>query len=63
MENTFHLVSESDSNYDVEMLAIRILGLLICRGEVRDKATYLFGMLVHDFDPIHNEHLLVSWTN
>jgi hypothetical protein len=45
------------------MLAVRILGLLICRGEVRDKATYLFGMLVHDFDPVHNEHLLISWTN
>jgi len=56
-------VSESDENYDVEMIAVRILGLLICRGEVRDKATYLFGLLVHDLDPKHNENLLVSWTN
>ena len=49
-------MSESDENYDVEMIAVRILGLLICRGEVRDKATYLFGLLFHDLDPKHNEN-------
>jgi hypothetical protein len=44
-------------------LAVKILGLLICRGDIREKATYLFGLIAHDLDQKQNENHLVSWTN
>lgn len=52
----------SHEGYDIDLFSLRVLSLLMCRGEVREKADFLVDLVLND-PKKKTRDVKVEWSN